>query len=109
MAWPRRLLAGCREPDREHEAGRRSDAGRPFPYGRMLPGIRDNEPRMRALGYRTAVARYGCSAWPVPSRGGGPRQVRLQSIQLGQVAPVVTLVAERHDGVTSSKIPPKDT
>ncbi|MDX3587661.1 branched-chain amino acid ABC transporter permease [Streptomyces europaeiscabiei] len=29
------------------------------PYGRTLRGIRDNEARMRALGYRPALARYG--------------------------------------------------
>jgi branched-chain amino acid transport system permease protein len=42
------------------------------PYGRTLRGIRDNEPRMRALGYRTAVARYGvfCLAGAVAGVGG---------------------------------------
>lgn len=42
------------------------------PYGRTLRGIRDNEPRMRALGYRTAAARYGvfCLAGAVAGVGG---------------------------------------
>ncbi|MFG1943951.1 branched-chain amino acid ABC transporter permease [Nonomuraea sp. NPDC048826] len=42
------------------------------PYGRTLRGIRDNEPRMRALGYRPALARYGvfCLAGAVAGTGG---------------------------------------
>ncbi|TYB71098.1 branched-chain amino acid ABC transporter permease [Nonomuraea sp. PA05] len=42
------------------------------PYGRTLRGIRDNEPRMRALGYRPALARYGvfCLAGAVAGAGG---------------------------------------
>ncbi|UBU17930.1 branched-chain amino acid ABC transporter permease [Nonomuraea gerenzanensis] len=42
------------------------------PYGRTLRGIRDNEPRMRALGYRPALARYGvfCLAGAVAGVGG---------------------------------------
>lgn len=42
------------------------------PYGRTLRGIRDNEPRMRALGYRPALARYGvfCLAGGVAGVGG---------------------------------------
>ena len=42
------------------------------PYGRTLRGIRDNEARMRALGYRPALARYGvfCLAGAVAGVGG---------------------------------------
>ncbi|WP_336215258.1 branched-chain amino acid ABC transporter permease [Nonomuraea sp. LPB2021202275-12-8] len=42
------------------------------PYGRTLRGIRDNEPRLRALGYRPALARYGvfCMAGAVAGAGG---------------------------------------
>ncbi|MGP4026012.1 branched-chain amino acid ABC transporter permease [Actinomadura sp. 3N407] len=42
------------------------------PYGRTLRGIRDNESRMRALGYRPALARYGvfCLAGAVAGVGG---------------------------------------
>ncbi|SDK35306.1 branched-chain amino acid transport system permease protein [Nonomuraea maritima] len=42
------------------------------PYGRTLRGIRDNEARMRALGYRPALARYGvfCLAGAVAGTGG---------------------------------------
>lgn len=42
------------------------------PYGRTLRGLRDNEPRMRALGYRPALARYGvfCLAGAVAGAGG---------------------------------------
>jgi branched-chain amino acid transport system permease protein len=42
------------------------------PYGRTLRGIRDNEPRMRALGYRPALARFGvfCLAGTVAGAGG---------------------------------------
>lgn len=42
------------------------------PYGRTLRGIRDNEPRMRALGYRPALAKYGvfCLAGAVAGVGG---------------------------------------
>ncbi|MGW0808272.1 branched-chain amino acid ABC transporter permease [Nonomuraea sp. NPDC002799] len=42
------------------------------PYGRTLRGIRDNEPRLRALGYRPALARYGvfCLAGAVAGVGG---------------------------------------
>lgn len=42
------------------------------PYGRTLRGIRDNEARMRALGYRPALARYGvfCLAGAVAGAGG---------------------------------------
>ncbi|HEY8480153.1 MAG TPA: branched-chain amino acid ABC transporter permease [Spirillospora sp.] len=42
------------------------------PYGRTLRGIRDNEPRMRALGYRPSLARYGvfCLAGGVAGVGG---------------------------------------
>ncbi|MFC7728623.1 branched-chain amino acid ABC transporter permease [Actinomadura keratinilytica] len=42
------------------------------PYGRTLRGIRDNEPRMRALGYRPALAGYGvfCLAGGVAGVGG---------------------------------------
>ncbi|WP_149826622.1 branched-chain amino acid ABC transporter permease [Streptomyces tailanensis] len=42
------------------------------PYGRTLRGIRDNEARMRALGYRPALARYGvfCLAGAVAGIGG---------------------------------------
>ncbi|MFI6279811.1 branched-chain amino acid ABC transporter permease [Streptomyces sp. NPDC050988] len=42
------------------------------PYGRTLRGIRDNEGRMRALGYRPALARYGvfCLAGAVAGTGG---------------------------------------
>jgi branched-chain amino acid transport system permease protein len=42
------------------------------PYGRTLRGVRDNEPRMRALGYRPALARYGvfCLAGAVAGVGG---------------------------------------
>jgi len=32
------------------------------PFGRTLRGIRDNEPRMRALGYRPAAAKYAAYA-----------------------------------------------
>jgi branched-chain amino acid transport system permease protein len=42
------------------------------PYGRTLRGIRDNEARMRALGYRPALARFGvfCLAGGVAGIGG---------------------------------------
>ncbi|MGP4100044.1 branched-chain amino acid ABC transporter permease [Nonomuraea sp. KM90] len=42
------------------------------PYGRTLRGVRDNEPRLRALGYRPALARYGvfCLAGAVAGTGG---------------------------------------
>ncbi|MGH3712511.1 MAG: branched-chain amino acid ABC transporter permease [Micromonosporaceae bacterium] len=42
------------------------------PYGRTLRGIRDNEPRMRALGYRPALAKFGvfCLAGAVAGAGG---------------------------------------
>ncbi|GLW66655.1 branched-chain amino acid ABC transporter permease [Actinomadura rubrobrunea] len=42
------------------------------PYGRTLRGIRDNEARMRALGYRPALARFGvyCLAGAVAGVGG---------------------------------------
>ncbi|MGP3911443.1 branched-chain amino acid ABC transporter permease [Nonomuraea sp. 10N515B] len=42
------------------------------PYGRTLRGVRDNEARMRALGYRPALARYGvfCLAGAVAGAGG---------------------------------------
>ncbi|MEV0616537.1 branched-chain amino acid ABC transporter permease [Nonomuraea sp. NPDC050404] len=42
------------------------------PYGRTLRGVRDNEPRLRALGYRPALARYGvfCMAGAVAGAGG---------------------------------------
>ena len=42
------------------------------PYGRTLRGIRDNEPRMRALGYRPALVRFGafCLAGAVAGAGG---------------------------------------
>jgi branched-chain amino acid transport system permease protein len=42
------------------------------PYGRTLRGIRDNEPRMRALGYRPALAKFGvfCLAGAVAGVGG---------------------------------------
>ncbi|MFI0446358.1 branched-chain amino acid ABC transporter permease [Actinomadura sp. 6N118] len=42
------------------------------PYGRTLRGIRDNEARMRALGYRPALARFGvfCLAGGVAGVGG---------------------------------------
>ncbi|WP_395109073.1 branched-chain amino acid ABC transporter permease [Actinomadura sp. SCN-SB] len=42
------------------------------PYGRTLRGVRDNESRMRALGYRPALARYSvfCLAGAVAGAGG---------------------------------------
>jgi len=42
------------------------------PYGRTLRGIRDNEPRMRALGYHPALAKFGifCLAGAVAGAGG---------------------------------------
>jgi branched-chain amino acid transport system permease protein len=42
------------------------------PYGRTLRGIRDNEPRMRALGYRPALAKLGvfCVAGAVAGSAG---------------------------------------
>ncbi|KAB2340186.1 branched-chain amino acid ABC transporter permease [Actinomadura rudentiformis] len=42
------------------------------PYGRTLRGVRDNEARMRALGYRPTLARFGvfCLAGGVAGAGG---------------------------------------
>ncbi|WP_248963838.1 branched-chain amino acid ABC transporter permease [Sphaerisporangium perillae] len=42
------------------------------PYGRTLRGVRDNESRMRALGYRPALARYSvfCLAGAIAGAGG---------------------------------------
>jgi branched-chain amino acid transport system permease protein len=41
------------------------------PFGRTLRGIRDNEPRMRALGYRPAVAKFAVYACAGAVAGAG--------------------------------------
>jgi branched-chain amino acid transport system permease protein len=65
------------------------------PYGRTLRGIRDNEPRMRALGYRTAVARYGvfCLAGAVAGVGGALWAAQARFVSPGDLSFEVAALA----------------
>lgn len=65
------------------------------PYGRTLRGIRDNEPRMRALGYRTAAARYGvfCLAGAVAGVGGALWAAQARFVSPGDLSFEVAALA----------------
>jgi branched-chain amino acid transport system permease protein len=65
------------------------------PYGRTLRGIRDNEPRMRALGYRTAAARYGvfCLAGAVAGVGGALWVAQVRFVSPGDLGFEVAALA----------------
>lgn len=65
------------------------------PYGRTLRGIRDNEARMRALGYRPALARYGvfCIAGAVAGAGGALWAAQARFISPGDLGFEVAALA----------------
>ncbi|WP_433462174.1 branched-chain amino acid ABC transporter permease [Spirillospora sp. CA-128828] len=65
------------------------------PYGRTLRGVRDNEPRMRALGYRPALARYGvfCLAGAVAGVGGALWAAQARFISPGDLGFEVAALA----------------
>ncbi|GAA4904552.1 branched-chain amino acid transport system permease protein [Nonomuraea thailandensis] len=65
------------------------------PYGRTLRGIRDNEPRLRALGYRPALARYGvfCLAGAVAGAGGALWAAHARFVSAGDLGFEVAALA----------------
>ncbi|MDQ1666572.1 MAG: branched-chain amino acid transport system permease protein [Actinomycetota bacterium] len=65
------------------------------PFGRTLRGIRDNEPRMRAIGYRPAVAKFAvyCLAGAVAGAAGSLWITQTRFVSPGDLAFEVAALA----------------